>query len=144
MIYHSILFSFCLMGVASIDTTKCLIEDNKLQITCKSPEGSELLKCTVTTENKVVASTDKTVKQDSDYKNKAEIIVVKEFCNLTLTGPEVKIPKKYNCSLDTKESVEKLSAVVDTTKVEACSACNVLQNAGVTLLLALLAAPLLS
>ncbi|KAG9281772.1 hypothetical protein AMEX_G339 [Astyanax mexicanus] len=126
MIYYSILFSLCLMGMASADIEVCLNE-TALQVTC-SPKTGKTADCVLKAE------------QPANVEGKE--------CKLTVPDVEKKKAFKITCAFGEDKfekavDMSKEKDLQDDKKIKVCSGGSVLQFAGVTLLMTLFT-PLLS
>lgn len=137
MIYHSILFSFCLIGMTSAKITYCKNAEGKIEVSCKSTEDKPCI--FKTNNNKVVASTDGITSPDKLYKDKVKANLEGGVCKLLLTDNTLTLTN-VSCSLGSHSE----NTIITSKEAEPCSAANVLQYAGVSLLLTLLFTSLLS
>ncbi|KAL7838147.1 hypothetical protein AOLI_G00265510 [Acnodon oligacanthus] len=142
MISYTIIVSFVLLGMVSAQTgltlEACVTKENNLEMLCKI-NSSSINTCTYLSEGKVVVSTDGVPPQDSTYKNRANIYKMDKVCKMTLTGLMDKA-QIFNCTINGAKSVSKS---VEKKTLDTCSACSIIQHAGVTLLCALLASHLM-
>ncbi|XP_059405187.1 thy-1 membrane glycoprotein [Carassius carassius] len=150
MMYYTAFVTFFLLGVASAQTSLqlsfCVTKDQNLDMYCKFTPASDpkLQKiCYYMTENKLVGSTNSSANPDSTFKNRANVSIVENMCKLNLKGFSDDKPRNYTCFIKQNASVS-VSAVVDKSKLQACSAWCVMQHSGAALLLAFLTLPLLS
>ncbi len=148
--YYTAFATFFLLGVASAQTSLqlsfCVTKDQNLDMYCKFTPASDpkLQKtCYYMTENKLVGSTNSSATPDSTFKNRANVSLVENVCKLNLKGFSDDKPKNYTCFIKQSATVS-VSAIVDKSKPQACSAWCVMQHSGAALLLAFLTLPLLS
>ncbi|KTG38529.1 hypothetical protein cypCar_00003012 [Cyprinus carpio] len=151
MMYYTAFATFFLLGVASAQTSLqlsfCLTKDQNLDMNCKFTPASDpkLQKtCYYMTENKLVGSTNASNIPDSTFKNRATVSLVENVCKLNLKGFSDDKPKNYTCYIKQTATPVSVSAVVDKSKLQTCSAWCVMQHSGAALLLAFLTVPLLS
>lgn len=151
MMYYTAFATFFLLGVASAQTplqlSSCLTKDQNLDMYCKFTPASDpkLQKtCYYMTENKLVGSTNISSIPDSTFKNRATVSIVENVCKLNLKGFSDDKPKNYTCFIKQTATAVSVSAVVDKSKLQTCSAWCVMQHSGAALLLAFLTFPLLS
>uniref|UniRef100_A0A672LQ78 Thy-1 cell surface antigen n=1 Tax=Sinocyclocheilus grahami TaxID=75366 RepID=A0A672LQ78_SINGR len=151
MVYYTAFATFFLLGVASAQTSlqlsSCLTKDQNLDMYCKFTPASDpkLQKtCYYMTENKLVGSTNMSTIPDSTFKNRATVSIAENMCKLNLKGFSDDQPKNYTCFIKQTATPMSVSAVVDKSKLQTCSAWGVMQHSGAALLLAFLTFPLLS
>lgn len=149
MMYYTAFATFFLLGVASAQNppqlSSCLTKDQNLDMYCKftlDPKIKET--CYYMTENKLVGSTNISSSPDSTFKNRANVSIVGNVCKLNLKGFSADQPKNYTCFIKQTATPVSVSAEVDKSKLQACSAWCVMQHSGAALLLAFLTFPLLS
>ncbi|PWS22954.1 hypothetical protein DKP78_15690, partial [Enterococcus faecium] len=98
--------------------------------------------CKFTQGDKIVATTNPAEVQDPTYKNRANITLVGDVCELSLTGLVDK-PQEFKCYIKQATEAQK-AATVDKKNVAKCSALSVLLQKGTGMFLVLMTLPLLS
>lgn len=126
--------------------SSCLTKDQNLQMSCSFTPASDpkLPKtCYYMTDNKLIGSTNTSSTPDSTFRNRANVTITNNKCDLYLKGLSDSKPTNYTCFIR-QTTTQSASQTVDKSKLLACSAWSVLQHRGVALLLAFLTFPLLS
>ncbi|XP_051749088.1 thy-1 membrane glycoprotein [Ctenopharyngodon idella] len=151
MMCYTAFATLFLLGVAtgqtSLQISSCITKDQNLQMYCKfipAPDPKLPKNCYYKTEDKVIASTNSSMPQDNTFKNRANVSIVDNTCELLLKGFSDDKPKNYTCFIKQTASPGSVSATVEKSKLQACSAWCVVQHSGAALLLAILTFPLLS
>ncbi|KAL2094957.1 hypothetical protein ACEWY4_009676 [Coilia grayii] len=145
--------SFCLTGVAAAQTpppptitglTSCITKEQNLKMECafKLPTSTPAATCKFTKDDKVMGSTNAAVVPDPTYKNRANVTMKGQVCELYLNGLEDKA-QDIKCVIKQNVEVSKV-ATVDKKMTATCSGLSVLLQKGTGLFLILFTLPLLS
>lgn len=106
-------------GQTSLQISSCITKDQNLQMYCKfipAPDPKLPKNCYYKTEDKVIASTNSSMPQDNTFKNRANVSIVDNTCELLLKGFSDDKPKNYTCFIKQTASPGSVSATVEKSK----------------------------
>nr|AAI07818.1 Thy1 protein [Danio rerio] len=151
MLCYTAFATLFLLGVVTAQTslriTSCLTKDQNLQMSCTftpAPDTKLSKTCYYMTDNKLIGSTNSSSTPDSTFRNRANVTITDNKCDLYLKGLPDSKPANYTCFIRQTAAPVSIIQTVDKSKLQTCSAWSVLQHSGVAFLLALLTFPLLS
>ncbi|KAK7164532.1 hypothetical protein R3I94_003052 [Phoxinus phoxinus] len=144
--------TFFLLGVASGQTSlqisSCVTKEQNLQMSCKFTPATDpkLPKtCYYMTESKYIGSTNSSsIPPDSTFKKRANVSLSNTACELYLTGFSNDKPQNFTCFIKQTDLPVSITAIVDKSTLQTCSAFGVVQHSGTALLLAFLTFTVLS